>query len=54
MAYETTLQKNGGSVITVVPSGIVKLLELTPGKKLQWNFKISDGTPEICITPIKE
>ena len=54
MTYETKLQKNSGSMKTVIPAGLVKLLNLQAGNKIKWNVKISENNAEISITPIDE
>lgn len=42
MEYETKAGSIGGSITTVVPSTLVKLLEIEKGDKLIWDIDVSD------------
>ena len=54
MSFETKMRENAGSMITVVPSGLVKLLHSKSGDKLRWNADITEKGVSITVEPFKE
>ena len=49
MVFKTKMRKNAGSMITVVPAPIVKLLNFESGDELEWEVNISEDTAEIIL-----
>ena len=49
MVFKTKMRKNAGSMITVVPAPIVKLLNFESGDELEWEVNISDNAAVITI-----
>ncbi len=54
MIYTTKMRKNAGSMITVIPSAITKLLKLEQGDSMRWEVEIEDNTALIKVIPEKE
>jgi antitoxin component of MazEF toxin-antitoxin module len=54
MSYKTKMRKNAGSMITVVPAGLVQLLNFKQGDSLVWNVDIEKNEAHIFIEPIQE
>lgn len=54
MKYETNAGSIGGSTTTVIPSTLVKLLEIKKGDKLIWNIGVSDKGAVITFSVKKE
>ncbi len=54
MIYTTKMRKNAGSMITVIPSAITKLLKLEQGDSMRWEVEIEDNTALIKVIPEKK
>lgn len=54
MTFETKMRENAGSMITVVPAGLVKLINAHSGDKLRWDANITDKGVNITVMPIKQ
>lgn len=54
MTDKTKVNRTGGSNITVIPSGISKLLNIEKGDTLIWNVKIDEKGATITVTPVKK
>ena len=54
MKYETKAGSVGGSTTTVIPSTLVKLLEIEKGDKLIWNIDVSDKGAVVTFSVKKE
>ena len=54
MIYTTKMRKNAGSMITVIPSAITKLLKLEQGDSMRWEVEIEDNTALIKVILEKE
>lgn len=48
------MRKNAGSMITVIPSAITKLLKLEQGDSMRWEVEIEDNTALIKVIPEKK
>lgn len=53
MTEKTKVNRTGGSNITVIPSGISKLLKIEKGDTLIWDVKIDEKGATITVTPVK-
>lgn len=53
MKYETKVGNIGGSATVVIPAGLVKLLEIEKGDKLEWEVDITDKGAIVTVTPKK-
>lgn len=49
MVFKTKMRKNAGSMITVIPAAIVKLLDFKSGDELTWEINISEDSAVITI-----
>jgi len=49
--FETTINESGGSSIIVIPSMIMKTLELKKGDKIVWVIDMSGEGPLITLYP---
>lgn len=54
MVYETKVGNIGGSATIVIPAGLVKLLGIEKGDKLQWDADISDKGAIVTVEVKKE
>ena len=54
MTFKTKMRKNAGSMITVVPAGLLNLLKIESGDELLWNVDITDQGATITVEPIKQ
>ena len=54
MTFKTKMRKNAGSMITVVPAGLLNLLKIESGDELIWNVDITDEGATITVEPIKQ
>lgn len=53
MTFKTKMRYNAGSMITVIPSALVKLLEAESGDKLRWDADITEDGVTVTITHLK-
>jgi len=49
LVFHSKMRKNGGSMITVVPSGIVNLLGFETGDELNWIVNITEDSATITL-----
>lgn len=49
MVFKTKMRKNSGSMITVIPAGIVKLLNFKQGDELTWEVNINEDSATITV-----
>lgn len=54
MSYDTKIRKNAGSMITVIPNGIIRLMEMKSGDKITWDVDITKEGATIKVIPHKE
>lgn len=54
MTFKTKMRKNAGSMITVIPSGLVNLLKVQQGDKLIWDADITEKGVNITIKTEKQ
>lgn len=53
MTYKTKMRKNAGSMITVIPSAIINLLDLEQGDSMRWDVEIKGDAALITVSPEK-
>lgn len=51
MVFKTKMRKNAGSMITVVPAGLTKLLNAESGDTLIWTANIKEDEVVVTIKP---
>ena len=49
MVFKTKMRKNAGSMITVIPAPIVKLLDFNSGDELEWEINITEDSAVITL-----
>lgn len=50
MKFETKINRSGGSLVSSLPSTLVKILEIEKGDSLEWTVDVkADGTT-ICLS----
>ena len=49
MVFHTKMRKNAGSMITVIPAGIVNLLDFKSGDELTWEVNITEDSAVITV-----
>ena len=54
MTFKTKMRKNAGSIITTIPSELIKLLKLGSGDKAVWTVDIKENEIEIKLDFEKE
>lgn len=54
MTFKTKMRKNAGSIITTIPSELIKLLQLGSGDKAVWTVDIKENEIEIKLNFEKE
>lgn len=54
MTFKTKMRKNAGSMITVIPSALVKLLNAEHGDSLIWDADIGDEGLNITVKTKKQ
>lgn len=54
MTFKTKMRFNAGSMLTVIPKGIVDLLQLEQGDTITWDVDITDTGATILFTPQKK
>lgn len=54
VTYTTTAGYIGGSITTVIPSQLSKLLKIEKGDKIKWEVDIGDKEIIVILTPQKE
>jgi antitoxin component of MazEF toxin-antitoxin module len=54
MTFQTKMRYNAGSMITVIPSALVKLLDVEHGDKLNWEADITEKGVKVLVTPLKK
>lgn len=51
MTFKSNISYNAGSFKTVVPMGLVKLLNIENGDQLTWNVDIKENGATITLIP---
>ncbi len=54
MTFKTKMRKNAGSMITVVPAGLLNLLKIESGDELIWNVDITAEGATVTVEPIRQ
>lgn len=54
MTFKTKMRYNAGSMITVIPSALVKLLQVEHGDTLNWEADITENGVVVTVEPVKE
>lgn len=50
VSFNSKMRKNAGSMITVVPSALVKILKAESGADIIWTLEIDGtGTPRVIV-----
>ena len=54
MTFKSNVSYNAGSFKTVVPMGLVKLLNIEHGDQLTWEVDIKEDSAVIQLTPVSK
>ena len=54
VTFKSKMRFNAGSMITVIPSGLVKLLNVESGDELRWDADIKEDEIIVTVIPLKK
>lgn len=54
VSFKSKMTYNAGSMKTVIPAGLVKLLQYKSGDSLNWEVDITEDGAEVKVTKISE
>ena len=49
MKFDTKMRKSGGSIITSIPSLLIKALDIDPEGTIEWNIDIGSNSATVTL-----